>query len=216
MNAITSPASNDSNQDSSASSHCAHGHQHHRHSHRFGRAVMVVALTVAAGFAGGFVSKAYAQEHKPMMSDADRSGRMDQHVTRMVKHLAVELDATPEQQEKMIAIAKSAAKDLAPIRMKLHEAHQRGIAILGAEKIDRVALEKLRVEQIAMMDSNSKRFAQSLADLAEVLTPAQRQKLAEHMKKMGGHKGMRGGMHRGMHEGGGMGGMGGMGGHGGK
>lgn len=173
---------------------------------------MVVALAIAAGFAGGVVSKAYAQEQKPMMSDADKSVRMDQHVTRMTKHLAVEVDATPEQQEKMIAIAKSAAKDLAPIRMKLHEAHQRGIAILGAEKIDRAALEKLRVEQIAMMDSNSKRFAQSLADLAEVLTPAQRQKLAEHMKKMGGHSGKHGG-HRGM---GGMGAMGGMGGHGGK
>lgn len=164
----------------------------------------MVVLAVAAGFAGGFVSKAYAQEHHPMMSDADNSARMDQHVTRMAKHLAVEVDATPEQQEKIVAIVRSAAKDLAPIRMKLHEAHQRGIAILGAEKIDRAALEKLRVEQIAMMDSNSKRLAQSLADLAEVLTPAQRQKLAEHVKKMGEHMGGRGG-HRGM---GGMGGMG--------
>ena len=107
MNAVTSPATNDSN----TSLHCTQVHRRHGRGHRFGKGALMIMLAIAAGFAGGFVSKAYAQDHQPMMSDADKSARMDQHVTRMTKHLAVEVDATPEQQEKMIAIVKSAAKD---------------------------------------------------------------------------------------------------------
>ena len=177
--------------------HCRH-ERHDRHpGHRFGKAAFVVVLAIAAGFAGGFVSKAYAQEQR-MMKQEDRAAKMDEHVTRMVKHMAVEVDATPEQTQKLTVIAKAAAKDLAPIREKLQAARQRGIALMAAPQIDRQAMEQLRVEQISMMDSNSKRLMQALADSAEVLTPAQRQKLGERMKKMGerfgGRFGHRGGM----------------------
>ena len=160
----------------------------------------MVVLAIAGGFAGGFASKAMAQDHRPMMSDADKGARMDKHIERMVKHMAIELDATPEQQTKLIAIAKGAIKDMAPMHEKRRAAHQRGVALLSAAQVDRAALEQLRVEQIATADSSSKRLVQALADAAEVLTPPQRQKLAEHMKKMG--EGMRGRM------GGRMGGMG--------
>ena len=40
-------------------------------------------------------------------------------------------------------------------------------------------------EQIALADTASKRVTQAMADAAEVLTPAQRQKIAEHMKQRG-------------------------------
>ena len=173
---------------STASSHCKHQRQHHRGGHRFGKAVFIVLLAVAAGVTGGFISKAVAQEH-PMMKPEERGVKMDERITRMVKHMAVEVDATPEQTQKLIAIAKAVAKDLAPVREKLQAARQRGIAFMAAPQIDRQALEQLRVEQISMMDSNSKRLMQAMADSAEVLTPAQRQKFAEQFKKMGGPMG---------------------------
>lgn len=173
--------------------HCSHQRRHTTTGHRLGKGIMLVAIAIAAGFAGGFISKAYAQERGGMMSDRDKAANMDQRATRMAKHLGVEVDATPEQQEKLAAIARSAAKDLGPMREKLRQARQRGAAILGAAKVDRAALEQLRAEQLALMDSNSKRMVQAMADAAEVLTPAQRQKLAEHMKKMGERSGRHGG-----------------------
>ena len=180
-----------------ASHQFTHEGRHQRSGHRFGKAAFFVVLAIAAGFTGGFISKAYAQEHRTMKPE-DRAAKMDEHVTRMVKHLAVEVDATPEQTQKLTVIAKAAAKDLAPVREKLRAARLRGIALLAAPQIDRQAMEQLRVEQISMMDSNSNRLMQALADSAEVLTPVQRQKLAERMKKMGERFGDRFGHHGGM------------------
>ena len=182
---------------STSSKHCNHEQHHRQAGHRFGKAAFVVVLAIAAGFAGGFANKALAQEHR-MMKPEDRAAKMDEHVTRMVKHMAVEVDATPEQIQQMTVIAKAAAKDLAPVREKLASARQRGIALLAAPQIDRQAMEQLRVEQIAMMDSNSKRLMQALADTANVLTPEQRQKLAERMKKKNRHFGARFGHHGGI------------------
>ena len=201
MNQTTQTTQENLGSDSSA--HCKH-HAKNRHSgHRFGKATFVVVLAIAAGFAGGLASKAYAQEHR-MMKHEDRTEKMEQRVSRMVKHMAIEIDATPEQTQKLTSIAQAAAKDLAPVRDKLMSARQRGMTLLSAPQIDRQALEQLRVEQIAMMDSNSKRMMQALAETAEVLTPAQRQKLAEHMKKRGQHWAERLG-HRGSMGHGGMG-----------
>ncbi len=52
-----------------------------------------------------------------------------------------------------------------------------------APSIDRVALEALRAEQMQRADAMSKRVLAAVADAAEVLTPAQRVRFAEHMKK---------------------------------
>ena len=97
------------------------------------------------------------------------------------------------------------------MREKHQAARKRGMALLAAPQIDRAALEQLRTEQIAMADSSSKRLTQALTEAAEVLTPPQRQKMAEHIKKMGERMGGRKGGHMG-----GMSGMGGMGGMGGE
>jgi Spy/CpxP family protein refolding chaperone len=182
---------------SRSSAHCTHQSKHPHSGHRLGKAIFVMMLAIASGFTGGFVSKAYAQEHRAM-KQMDRDGKMEQRVTRMVKHMAVEIDATPEQTQKLTTIALAAAKDLAPVREKLNAARKKGMTLLSAPQIDRQAMEQLRVEQIAMMDSNSKRLMQALADTAEVLTPAQREKLAERMKKRGQHWGKRFGHHGGM------------------
>jgi len=119
------------------------------------------------------------------MAETIDPAKMDEHVERMVKHLAVEVDATPEQREKLTTVAQSAARDLAPMVGKMKRARQQAIDLMGAEKMDRAAIESLRAAQIALMDSTSKRLTQALADAADVLTVEQRRKLAERAQHFG-------------------------------
>jgi len=105
--------------------------------------------------------------------------RAEARVDRMVRHFAVELGASGDQQEKLATIAKAAIKDVLPLREKMFAAHQQARDLLTAQTIDRAALEKLRADQSAARDAASKRVVQALADAAEVLTPDQRTKLKE-------------------------------------
>jgi protein CpxP len=170
-------------------SHCSRAN---RHGSRFGKLLFVVGIAAAAGFAGSYAGKAFSMgpfgHHAALGVTADPA-KMDAHVERMVKHFAAEADATPEQREKLTTIAKDLARDMAPLREKLRTARTQGVQLLAAPTIDRAALEKLRVEQIALADASSKRMTQALADAGEALNPEQRKKLAERMQKMGERRG---------------------------
>lgn len=109
--------------------------------------------------------------------------RLDEHLDRMLKHLYVEIDATPEQQQKLEPIIKQAAKELMPLREKVREARRQGMELLTAPNIDRGAIERLRVGQIASAEDASKRFVRALADVADVLTPEQRKIAAARMQR---------------------------------
>jgi hypothetical protein len=47
-------------------------------------------------------------------------------------------------------------------------------------------LEAARVTHLQLADQASKRFVQLIADVGDVLTPAQRTALAEHLKRLHG------------------------------
>ena len=111
---------------------------------------------------------------------------MDERIERFIKHVAVEVDATPEQTQKLTAIAKGAAHDLAPLRAQGMELRKQGVALLAAATIDRDAVEQLRAKRIQHADLRSRRITQALADAAEVLTPEQRQKAAARAARWGG------------------------------
>ncbi|HVY06519.1 MAG TPA: Spy/CpxP family protein refolding chaperone [Burkholderiales bacterium] len=162
----------------------------HRCGPRAGRALLFILAVVAAGFIGGYAAKSHAHGPGmmfggPMMSGPMDPAELDKHVERMVKHFAVEVDATPEQQAKLTTIAQGVAHDLAPLRGKMKEARKQALDILTAPQIDRAAAEALRAEHIALADTVSKRITQALADAADVLTPEQRMKLAERMERFG-------------------------------
>ena len=155
-----------------------------------GGAMFVLVAALLAGAAGGYVSKSFA--HGPFggpMGGHFASGaaldpaRVDTQVDRVIKHFAVEVDASQAQRDKLAVIAKGAARDLLPMHEKLQAARQQAIALAGAQSVDRAGMEKLRGEQITLADTASKRVTQALADAAEVLTPEQRQKIAERMKQ---------------------------------
>lgn len=102
---------------------------------------------------------------------------------RMARHLAVEVDATADQQAKLVEIAKNLARDVYPLRQQMKDARDKGLGLLRAPAIDRTAVESLRAEQMAKVETISQRVATALADAADVMTPEQRVKLTHRIEE---------------------------------
>jgi Spy/CpxP family protein refolding chaperone len=107
----------------------------------------------------------------------------EKRMEHMIDHLVP--DATPEQKTRLSAIAKSAMADMKPMREQMRAARADSKKLLAQPTIDRAAIEAARVKQMALQDARSKRMSKAMADAAEVLTPAQRAKVAERMAKRG-------------------------------
>lgn len=155
---------------------------------RFGFAAIVTAALVGL-IGGGLVTTAVGQNMAGAgfrhFAGHHHRGPIDpahakEHAERMVGHLAWAIDATPDQRQKLTVIATGMVNDLLPAHQKMQAAKGRIVALLRQPKTDRAALESLRAEHLALADDVSKRVAQGLADAADVLTPQQRAKLAEH------------------------------------
>jgi Spy/CpxP family protein refolding chaperone len=99
--------------------------------------------------------------------------------------MAIEIDATTDQQAKLASIAKAAAGDLRALREKAQAARAQAVTLLTGPTIDRSAIERLRAEQIGLAETASKRIAQALADAAEVLSPQQRRQVADWIASRG-------------------------------
>lgn len=161
---------------------------------RFFRRAAIGALvaTVAAGI--GITALAEGgprgwHRHRGFMGAALDPATLDEHLDRMLKHLYVEIDATETQRQQLEPIVKAAARDLLPVRTRMHEARRQAIELLTQESVDRAALETLRAEQLALAEQGSRRLTEALADVADVLTPAQREQLAERLERRHGHRG---------------------------
>lgn len=109
----------------------------------------------------------------------ERLRRLDYRMGRLVR----EVGGTPAQKERLVAIASAAMTELQPIRQQRRAARMQGLDLLAAPVIDRRALEQARVTQMQAADAASRRMSQAMADAAEVFTPEQRVKVAEHLKK---------------------------------
>jgi protein CpxP len=142
----------------------------------------LAALSTAAAGMAGLGLSAFARGRR---RGGGGPGMSEEHLDQMLKHMYVEIDATDAQKQKLDPIVKQAAKDLQPLRQKAQEARRRGMELFSADTIDRGAIERLRVEQIGAADAASRRFTQALADVAEVLTPAQRKTLAARLGRHG-------------------------------
>ena len=151
-------------------------------------AIALIAVALVAGVTGNLLSTAFGQgvgwQHFGMRGGMGPFGslspaQIDDRIERMTKHMAIELDATAEQQAKLATIAKAAVADLRPLHEKARAARAQAVTLLTAPTIDRSAIERLRTDQIALAETASKRIAQALADAAEVLNPEQRRKAAD-------------------------------------
>ena len=157
--------------------------------------IALLAVAVLAGLGGSMLSSAFGQGaswHRiswhsggGMFGGPLTPAQIDDRIDRMTKHMAIELDATQDQQVKLANIAKAAVADLRPLKEKAQGARAQAVTLLTAPTVDRTAIERLRAEQIGLAETASKRIAQALADAAEVLNPEQRRKVADWMAHRG-------------------------------
>ena len=155
-----------------------------------GRRWMLAAAMVAAVGAAGFASTSMAGTDGEghgfgMHGGRGHHGAMDpesmaKHVDKMIERIAP--DATAQQKARLSEIAKAAFTDLKPMHAEFRDAHKRLHTLLMAPAIDRVALEKVRAEQMQRADAMSKRVLTAVEDAAEVLTPEQRLRFQKHLQ----------------------------------
>jgi periplasmic protein CpxP/Spy len=152
-------------------------------------AIALIAVALVAGVTGSLLSTAFGQgfgwRGGGWHDGPFTAAQIDDRIDRMTKHMAIELDATADQQARIAAIAKAAVGDLRPLRERAQAARAQGLALLTAPTIDRSAIERLRSEQIGLAETASKRIAQALADAADVLNPEQRKKVADWVASRG-------------------------------
>ena len=144
------------------------------------------ARLAALGGLGWLASQAQAAgwRGRAPLDPEEMARRLDWRIGRLVKQVG----GTPEQKDRLVAIAQAARADLQPIREQMRQTRRAGLELLAAPVIDKRALEQLRVTGTQLADARSKRRMQAWIDSAEVLTPEQRARLAEHWKQRMEHR----------------------------
>ncbi|HSD40793.1 MAG TPA: Spy/CpxP family protein refolding chaperone [Burkholderiales bacterium] len=113
---------------------------------------------------------------------------MQRRIDASVRWMLADINATEAQKQKIAEVVSATMKEMAPLREKHREARWSVMELLAKPNVDRAAIETIRAQQMQSADAMSKRFVQSLADVADVLTPEQRAQLAEKMKQRRGHR----------------------------
>jgi len=165
-----------------------------------GRPIVYAAVLAlaATGGASAFAWAHGAGDAQAMTLDANANpADLADHVARMSEHIYTKVGATDAQKAQLDPIFAQAASDLAALHAQFGTGHDQALELLSKNTIDRAALENARAEQMRLADEASRRMVQLLADVAEVLTPAQRKLFVDGIKEhhAGGHMGM--GLHGG-------------------
>ena len=150
------------------------------------RALLFGGLPVlAAGIF--FTSRAYAGGwrggcHGHGMAQSPEDVR--DHMSGKVDWIMDELDATDAQKKQVEGIVQKRSTEI-------FEVMKQGRAVRGqlkdallAEKLDTAQVEKARAELDALADRASDLGVDTLLQVAQVLTPAQRKQVAEHLASM--------------------------------
>src|SRR4051812_22606463 len=104
-------------------------------------------------------------------------------IERGVERLGWITDASSEQKTKINAIAQKAADDIFALRQKHLEARKQILDALAAPTVDRTRLEALRADQMKLAETATRRISDAVADIAEVLTAAQRADLGQRVER---------------------------------
>jgi protein CpxP len=155
---------------------------------RFTLLAFVAGAGLSAGVAALAQSGGMAALHHSMMMSGNPAD-MSAHVDHVLEHLYVEIDATDAQKAQIDPLVKQAMSDLVPLHAQAQSAHTQFIQALTLPTLDRNSLEAAREAHMQLAEQASKRFVQLIGDVGNILTPAQRQALADHIQKLHGMPG---------------------------
>ena len=154
---------------------------------RYTAVAFLAGAALVAGVGGLARSEAMSGWHHGVMDGTHSQAEVSAHVDHMLKHFYVEVDATDAQKAQIGPLVKQAVNDLIPLHSQLQSAHSHAMEALEQPTVDRASLEAARVEHLQLADEASKRIVQLLGDVGDVLTPAQRKALAEHLEHLHGN-----------------------------
>ncbi len=145
------------------------------------RTIKLIAIAATALVAiGGAL--AYAHQAHDMHGGPKSEQRIEMHLDH-VRAMLDKIGATDAQKSQIEVTLRAGFADM----KNVHEAHSTAFAqaheLLTAPTIDRVRLESLRAEQLKSLEAASQRVVTAVADAAEVLSPEQRAKLAQEIRK---------------------------------
>lgn len=157
------------------------------------RSLKLKHLIPAAAMALALASGAAQAQRHPGMGGPGMGAMMGGHV----EHMLDLVDASDAQRAQIKSIMDTARSELKPQHESLRSLHEQGLTLLAATNVDAAAIEAQRQKGSALHEQISRRMSQAMIDVARVLTPEQRAKLAaklkqrqarmaEHMKSRGG------------------------------
>ncbi|MEM6463137.1 MAG: Spy/CpxP family protein refolding chaperone [Pseudomonadota bacterium] len=109
---------------------------------------------------------------------------IEAQIKRGVAHLAIEIDATDAQQQEIIAIVTPAVLAMKDTRQEMRETGQEFAELLTAPVVDSAAVEALRAEKLVEVEQMSQEWTSVLTQVAMVLTPEQRETVAQRLEQL--------------------------------
>lgn len=93
------------------------------------------------------------------------------------------INASDTQKQQITTLVQATVQELRPLREQ-HEQHRQAMfAALSRSVVERDALHALRQAELQLAEEASQRFVDTIADIAEVLTPEQRTSLLDMVQR---------------------------------
>lgn len=141
--------------------------------------VLLIAVPIAvAAFA---LPRALAWGHHHMRPSS--AAELSERLADKVEHVLDELDATDQQRARADALVQERAPQLFSLMSEGRELRIELKQVMLAEQLDRARLDAVRAKIDAVAQKAADTGLDAVFQLAEVLTPAQRKQLAEHLAR---------------------------------
>ena len=150
------------------------------------RSLATRAVLIAAALLGGLAVAAGGLAYAATL-DSRGDGRLGHRLERVQRVVHGALDsvgATVAQEDKVHDVIAKGFASLASGGMDRVAMRKQVLDLVRSPTIDRVAIEKVRAEQVARFDENSKAVTGMVLDAADQLTADQRASLADRVEAM--------------------------------
>ena len=143
------------------------------------------AVALAAGFSQTALADSQGGKDGHGRGDHRMGGHeMGGHGMGQGRHMAGMLDAakaTPEQRAQIHKLMQDARSEMKAQREAGKALHSQEMALFAQPNLDARTAETLRQQQMAQIDQSSKRMTKLKLDISGVLTPEQRNAVADRM-----------------------------------